>query len=296
MNIRDLEYLVAVSEHQHFGRAAEACFVSQPGLSIQLKKMSDVLGVKIFEQDKKKKLITTPAGEQIIQQARQILSQFEVLKSMAKAEQNLFERTITVGIFPTLAPYVLPVIAPLLTKKYPQLKILWQEKKTDELVLDLKEGRLDAALLADFSTPESLTSLPLFNEPFYLAVAQNHPLAKRKTIELSDLHGQELLLLEDGHCLKEQALKICHLNGASMSPEFRATSLETLRYMIAANGGITLMPHLAKKSNDSIHYIAFRKSKPERHISLFFRQFYPQPKLFEALADLIKQKMKGVLP
>ncbi|MGH8369715.1 MAG: LysR substrate-binding domain-containing protein, partial [Gammaproteobacteria bacterium] len=238
MNLRDLQYLRALAEHRHFGRAAEASFVSQPTLSTQIRKLEEELGVVLVERGPRQVLLTE-AGKAVLARAHEVLDAAEDIRQIARSLSDPGSRTVRLGIFPTLGPYLLPHVLPEVRKRFPKLELLLIEEKTEELLTRLREGRLDAAIVALPVNAEGLHSEFLFEEPFLLAVPEKHPLAKRATVTMDDLQDQDLLLLEEGHCLRDQALEVCHLGGAHERSGFRATSLETLRYMVAGGTGIT---------------------------------------------------------
>ncbi|KAB7765187.1 DNA-binding transcriptional regulator OxyR [Xanthomonas maliensis] len=293
MNLRDLKYLVALADHKHFGRAASACFVSQPTLSTQIKKLEEELGVPLVERAPRKVMLT-PAGREAAMRARGIVAEVEQMKEAARRSQDPEAGTVRLGIFPTLAPYLLPHVVPRIRARFPRLELLLVEEKSDQLLHQLREGRLDAALLALPIQDEQLHAEFLFEEPFVLAVPEAHPLAQRDSMTLDDLSDQRLLLLEDGHCLREQALDVCHLAGASEKSEFQATSLETLRQMVAANVGVTLLPLLAVKPpvarSENIRLIHFREDKqPNRRIAMVWRRSSAMTGFLEQLAQLFKE-------
>ena len=275
MNLRDLKYLIALADHKHFGRAAAACFVSQPTLSTQIKKLEDELGVSLVERAPRKVMLT-PAGRDAAERARRIVAEVEQMKEGARRSQDPEAGTVRLGIFPTLGPYLLPHVIPSIRERFPQLELLLVEEKSDVLLSRLHEGKLDAALLALPVHDDQLHSEFLFEEPFVLAVPEDHPLARRDSLSLDELSEQKLLLLEDGHCLREQALEVCRLSGANEKSEFRATSLETLRQMVAANVGMTLLPMLAVKppvaQSRNIHLLGFSDSHPSRQIAMLWRR------------------------
>ncbi len=275
MNLRDLKYLLALADHKHFGRAAAACFVSQPTLSTQIKKLEDELGVCLVERAPRKVMLT-PAGRDAAERARRIVAEVEQMREAARRSQDPEAGSVRLGLFPTLGPYLLPHVIPQLRRRFPDLELLLVEEKSDVLLSRLHEGKLDAALLALPVHDEQLHSEFLFEEPFLLAVPENHPLAQRESLSLDELSDQKLLLLEDGHCLREQALEVCRLSGANEKSEFRATSLETLRQMVAANVGMTLLPTLAIKPpvarSPSIHLLGFSDSHPSRQIAMLWRK------------------------
>lgn len=275
MNLRDLRYLVALADHRHFGRAAAACFVSQPTLSTQIRKLEDELGVALVERSPRKVMLT-PAGREAAARARRIIDEVEQMKQAARREQDPASGTIRLGVFPTLGPYLLPHAVPRLRAAFPQLELLLVEEKSDILHERLRDGRLDAALLALPLHDDQLHCQPLFEEAFVLAAPRAHPLAARTRLRLSDLDQARLLLLEDGHCLREQALDVCQLSGAHERSEFRATSLETLRQMVAANVGLTLLPALAVQppvaASPDIRLVPFEAPAPHRQIALVWRR------------------------
>jgi len=293
MNLRDLHYLVALAEHRHFGRAAEACFVSQPTLSTQIRKLEDELGVALVERTPRKVLLTD-VGREIAARARDVLNDVEQIKGIARRTLDPESGTVRLGIFPTLAPYLLPHVVPMVHKRFPRLELLLVEEKTEEVLHRLHEGRLDAGIVALPVHEDSLHAEFLFEEPFLLAVPHTHPLASQPSLKLSDLKTQSLLLLEDGHCLRDQALEVCHLAGAGEKAGFRATSLETLRQMVAANVGITLLPALAVKPpvarTPNVHLIEFRGSHPpSRRIAMLWRKSSAMTDFLGRLADVFKQ-------
>ena len=286
MNLRDLQYLVAVADQQHFGKAAQHCHVSQPTLSMQLKKLEEYLGVQLFERTNKQVMIT-PAGEEIAERARKVLQGAQEIREIAKTSQDPLAGEFRLGAFPTLAPYFLPQVAPAIARKLPKLKLLLVEEKTEQLLDKLKAGTLDAALVALPVEEEGFGSTPLFDDPFLLAVPLSHPLAKHKHVNQSDLRGEQLLLLEEGHCLRNQALEVCSLIGTSEQQDFRATSLETLRQMVVTGVGITLIPKLAMKKNDGIAYVPFAKLGVSRTIGLVWRKTSAKKSCIEAMITLM---------
>ena len=293
MNLRDLQYLVALAEHRHFGRAAEACFVSQPTLSTQIKKLEDELGVPLVERTPRKVLLTE-VGRDIAIRARDVLSGVEQIRAVARRTLDPESGTVRLGIFPTLGPYLLPHALPLVRAAFPKLELLLVEEKSENLLRLLREGRLDAGILALPLHEDSLHSEFLFEEPFLLAVSEEHPLAhKQGQLKLSDLSNQNLLLLEDGHCLRDQALEVCHMAGAGERGGFRATSLETLRQMVAANVGITLLPVTAVKPPvapvEHLHLIEFKGHPPSRRVAMVWRKSSAMDGFLRRLAEVFRQ-------
>jgi LysR family hydrogen peroxide-inducible transcriptional activator len=297
MNLRDLKYLVSLADHKHFGRAAAACYVSQPTLSTQIKKLEDELGVPLVERAPRKVMLT-PAGRDAADRARRIVAEVEQMKEAARRSQDPEVGTVRLGLFPTLGPYLLPHVVPRLRARFPHLELLLVEEKSDVLLSRLREGKLDAGLLALPVADDQLHTEFLFEEPFLLAVPESHPLAKRKSLTLAELSQHQLLLLEDGHCLREQALDVCRLSGANEKSEFRATSLETLRQMVAADVGITLLPTLAVKPPvaryENIHLLGFSDSHPSRQIAMVWRRSSAMNDFLMELAGVFRDLPPGL--
>jgi len=292
MNIRDLEYLLSVADLGHFGKAADACFVSQPALSMQIKKLEEDLGVKLLERTNKSALLTDH-GVMIAERARQILDLTKDIKDLAKSAKDAFSGEIRIGIFPTLAPYLLPVIIPKLSKTYPKLSFYLIEEKTATLIEQLRKGQLDAAFLAFPVIVKNFRSALLFEEEFLLAIPKKHPLAKSKSVSQKDLKNEKLLLLDEGHCMRDQALAVCNRIKIHENQNFRATSLETLRHMVSAGVGITLMPKLACTKSTTISYIPFSAPKSIRSIGLFWRASLARQVLLEHIVNEIKLIFKN---
>ena len=298
MNLRDLRYLVALAEHKHFGRAAEASFVSQPTLSTQIKKLEDELGVALVERTPRKVLLTE-VGREIAQRARDVLNEVDQIKAIARRTLDPESGTVRLGIFPTLGPYLLPHVIPRIRERFPRLELLLVEEKTEVILRQLREGRLDAGVLALPIHDDQLHAEFLFEEPFVLAVPEHHELAKRKGLKLDDLSDQTLLLLEDGHCLRDQALEVCQLAGASEKSGFRATSLETLRQMVAANVGITLLPALSVQppvaQSGNVRLLPFRGDAPSRRIAMIWRKSSAMSGFLKTLAGVLRDLPAGLL-
>jgi len=289
MNLRDLRYLVAVAEHKHFGRAAEACFVSQPTLSTQLKKLEEFLGVTLIERSNRQVMLS-PAGEQIVAQAQKVLREVNTLTSMAEQFRDPLGGEFRLGIIPTVAPYLLPKILQPLRKAFPNLRLQLTEAQTAQITRMLKQGDLDAILLALPLNEENINEVPLFKEPFLFAVSKHHPKAVQDKVNLKDLEDEQVLLLEDGHCLRDQALDVCSAHRAVENTNFRATSLETLRQMVAADAGITLMPQLAVQSRGgNVRYLPFSGKPPHRVIGLCWRTTSTRAPLLEEMSEMLKE-------
>lgn len=295
MNIRDLEYLVALSEHCHFRRAADACHVSQPTLSGQIRKLEDELGIMLLERTSRKVLFTQ-AGLLLVDQARTILREVKVLQEMASQQGDTMSGPLHIGLIPTVGPYLLPLIIPALRQAFPKLEMYLHEAQTNQLLAQLDSGKLDCAILALVKESESFIEFPLFDEPMTLAIYQDHPWADRESVPLSDLAGEKLLMLEDGHCLRDQAMGFCFAVGADEDTHFRATSLETLRNMVAAGSGITLLPALAvpqERARDGVVYIPCYRPEPHRTVGLVYRPGSPLRSRYEQLAEAIQKQMNG---
>lgn len=289
MNIRAIQYLVTLAEVRHFSRAAERCHVSQPTLSTQIRKLEDELGVQLVERHPRQVMLT-PVGEEVVERARTVLTEIEAMRAIARRSRDPHSGTVRIGIFPTLAPYLLPHVVPRIRRDFPRLTLRLFEEKTGDVLAMLEQGRLDAGLLALPLSQEGLHVRELFEEPFVLAMPEGHPLSARKEVSMADLEDQELLLLEDGHCLREQALEVCHLAGAHETLDFHATSMETLRQMVAANTGITLMPALAVKPpvahTDNLVTRPFSPPGPVRKIAMVWRKSSALGEFLEELADI----------
>lgn len=289
MNLRDLRYLVAVADLRSFIQAADQCFISQPTLSIQIKKMEDTLGVQIFERTNKK-VMPTEVGERIIASARRILLEVDTIEDLAEQAQDPLAGNFRLGAFPTLSTYIFPGLVPKIRQALPKLRLILIEEKTDTLIEQLKHGQLDATLLALPINDDYLETRALFEDEFYLAVANDHPMAIRASVRQSDLFGQQLLLLDEGHCLRGQALQLCQLNQAEEQQDVRATGLETLRQMVRAGTGITFMPKIAIRGpEEGIRYIPFEDPVPKRTIALVWRKTSARKELINLMSTLLVQ-------
>lgn len=293
MNLRDLKYIIAVAEMQHFGKAAESCFVSQPTLSGQVKKLEDELGIIIFERTNRSVKIT-PTGEAIVAHAHQIMEQTDAIQQLALAHQDPLNGPLRIGIIPTLSPYLMPMILLPLKDQYPQMKLILSEEITDVLLERLHNHEIDAALIATAVEEQDLDVVPLFDEPFWLAHPVEHPFYLKDKISQADLNNTELLLLAEGHCLAKQTMDICHLNDRKQQGEMadlRASSLETLLQLVAAGFGSTLVPALAMDcSSTTGSSIVVRKlgfKSAYRRVSMVFRKSYPRKQALNALSQVI---------
>ncbi len=296
MNIRDLEYLVALAEHKHFRRAADACHVSQPTLSGQIRKLEDELGIILLERTSRKVLFTQ-SGLLLVDQAKTVLREVKLLKEMASNQGKEMTGPLHVGVIPTIGPYLMPHIVPALQNAFPDLELFLYEAQTHQLLEQLETGRLDCAIVASVRETEPFIEVSLFKERMLLAVAENHPWAKEQTIPMSMLKDHEMLMLDDGHCLRNQALGYCFTAGAKENSHFQATSLETLRNMVAANAGMTLMPELAVLSEGERGGVKYLPCQPEpsRDVILVYRPGSPLRARYERIAEAITNSVKSIL-
>jgi len=294
MNLRELEYLVAVDEERHFNKAAQRCFVSQPTLSGQLKKLEDELGVLLIERNTRQ-VAMTDVGTAVAQQARQVLKEVKIIKEIALSFDDPMVGELQVGIIPTIAPYLLPLIIPRLKQNFPNLTLWLHEYQTAVLLEKLKNAELDLLILALPIDSNEFSEIDLFEENFWLAVPEHGPLSRKKTVQLEDLLAAEMLLLEEGHCLRGQALDVCFSAGAKENNNFRATSLETLRHMVAEGVGMTLLPELSvpKKQlqSDPVRYIPFSEPRPSRRVGMIFRKGSYREECYQKMAQVIKEKL-----
>lgn len=292
MNLRDLEYLQLVDKHKNFGKAAKDGNISQPALSMQISKLEKELGVIIFERNNKK-IITTNLGKELLVIAKNILAEKDRMIKTARSSIDPFAGEIRIASFPTLAPYLFPQIIPAIFKDLPKLKLYLIEEKTSEILSNLVAGQIDCALLALPIANKGLEFKKLFTDQFYLAVNKKDSLAKKKFITQEDLFDNNLLLLDEGHCLREQALEVCSIMGINENYSFRASSLETLRQMIVAEMGMTLIPQIALDSNQLIAYIPFKAKAPSREIALVYRKSSARKKCFLHIAEIINQQISA---
>ena len=294
MNTRDLEYLVCVADLGHFGKAADACFVSQPALSMQIKKLERYHGVQLLERTNKS-VSLTDIGVTIVAMARQILQQKDELREAAKASVDPLGGEIRLGIFPTLGPWLLPHIIPILSKSLPNISFYLVEEKTEVLIEQLKNGVLHAASLSLPVYEKWLTASCLFEEEFLLAVPHDHPLSIHKSIKKEEIDHGRLLLLDDGHCMKNEVMNFCSQTDHLSNHAFRATSLEVLRHMVVAGAGITLMPKLSIERCGLLSYIPFSTPKPMRSIGLVYKASTSKKILFQEIESQIIKRMRDVL-
>jgi len=301
MNLKDLKYIIAVAETRHFGKAAEQCFVSQPTLSGQIKKLEQELGVTIFERTNRSVEVTS-IGQEIIQHAYLTIEQTEAIKQLALSHQDPLAGPLRIGAIPTLSPYLMPLILMPLRRRHPQLKLVLSEETTDTLLQRLHNHEIDAALLATAIDDHDLESVPLFNEPFWLAHPRQHWFYNREEISRDDLENTDMLLLSEGHCLAKQAMDICHLAERQQQgdmADLRASSLETLLQLVGAGFGSTLVPALALRGSWTTDsgVVARKLDIPEafRQVSIVFRRSFPRQKALQAFSQIIMDNLPNTV-
>jgi LysR family transcriptional regulator, hydrogen peroxide-inducible genes activator len=302
MTLTELRYIVAVARERHFGRAAEACFVSQPTLSVAIKKLEDELNVQIFERSASE-LTITALGQTIIHQAQKVLDEAQVVRRLAQHGQDPLSGPVRLGTIYTIAPYLLPKLIARARQVLPQMPLYLQENFTTKLLELLKQGDIDAAIVADTFPQSGLEVLPLYEEGFMVAVPQGHPWQTLSIIQHDELQSQKTLLLGEGHCFRDQVLDICPDMQKNQKygeiSSFEGSSLETIRQMVAGGIGISIMPITSiaddANSHSLIRYIPFANPIPKRRVVLAWRKSYARTKAMHALADAIKSSgMAGV--
>jgi len=294
MNLKDLKYLVALADTGHFGKAAERTFVSQPTLSAQVKKLEQYLGVKLVERQPKN-LQLTEVGKQVVVRARRMLDEGEEIIALARSNTDPLAGQLKVALIPTIGPYLLPRVMRKLRKALPHLRLMLYEYQTESLLKRLRDGEIDVGILALPAPQDGLESRVLYREAFTVALPDNHPLTEKSTIKVQDLKGQTLLLLEDGHCLRDQALEVCSRIDVREAEDFRATSLETLRQMVVAGLGITLLPELAVEppfgSQRGMTIRQFSKPAPSRSVGAVWRKSSTRISAIAAVCDVVDRVM-----
>jgi LysR family hydrogen peroxide-inducible transcriptional activator len=292
LKLKDLRYLVAVADQRHFGRAAARCFVSQPTLSSQLKKLEQSLGVQLIERAPNN-VSLTPAGEAIVARARRILEATDEVVTLARSQHDPLAGRLRVALLPTIGPYLLPRVAPAVRKALPRLELHLYEYQTAPMLQKLHAGELDVGILALPVDSAGLEARELYREAFSVALPEHHPLAARHSVRVADLKGEKLLLLEEGHCLRDQALEVCSRAGVHEQQDFRATSLETLRQMVASGAGITLLPELAGRgayrNARGLVLRPFAKPAPVRQVGALWRKSSARRGAIDALCRVISE-------
>jgi LysR family transcriptional regulator, hydrogen peroxide-inducible genes activator len=292
LKLKDLRYLVAVADLRHFGRAAARCFVSQPTLSAQLKKLEQSLGVQLIERAPNNVSLTA-AGEEVVARARRILEASDEVVALARSQRDPLAGRLRLALLPTIGPYLLPQIAPLIRRSLSRLQLQLYEYQTAPMLEKLHAGELDVGILALPVELEGLESRELYREAFLVALPERHRLAARDALRATDLKGETLLLLEEGHCLRDQALEVCSRAGTREEQDFRATSLETLRQMVATGAGVTLLPEFsargAYRSARGVVLRPFAKPVPVRHIGAVWRRSTARRAAIDAVTRLISE-------
>lgn len=297
MNFRDLKYLITLEQLRHFRKAADQCFVSQPTLSGQIKKLEDELGIQLVERSSRK-VIFTNAGLDVVAKAKTILLEKSALEDIAISHMSPMKGALHIGLIPTVAPYLLPVIISTVKETFPDLVLYLYENKTSILLKQLDEGQLDCIILPILPEMKTQKQYHLYTEPLELAIPDSHAWHNKKSISINKLQGQNLLMLEGGHCLRDQAMGYCFAAGAVEDNSFKATSLETLRHMVSANSGLTVFPKLAvpaSRQQNGVTYLPFSPPEPTREIALLCRENNARNECFKQLSALISKTVMNII-
>ncbi len=304
MTLTELKYVVAVAREKHFGKAAEACFVSQPTLSVAIKKLEDELEVRLFERNANE-VTVTPIGSEVVRQAQSVLEQAANVKEIARRGKDPLAGPLRLGVIYTIAPYLLPALVRQCIDRTPQMPLLLQENFTVKLLEMLRMGEIDCAILAEPFPDSGLVVVPLYDEPFMAAVPSHHSLAQQDTVTTEQLKDETLLLLGTGHCFRDHVLEVCpefarlSSSAEGIRKSFEGSSLETIKYMVAAGMGVTLVPRLSvprsafdardvqrqRRSHDDIYvkYLPFRDEAPSRRVALVWRRSFTREAAIDAL-------------
>jgi LysR family hydrogen peroxide-inducible transcriptional activator len=283
MNLKDLEYVKAIAHYRHFRKAADACFVSQPTLSGQIKKLEQELGVTLFDRSTKQVTLTTQ-GKRLLTQIEIILEQTQILKELAATSNQPLQGKLTIGIIPTIAPYLLPTLLTSMKEAFINSRFSFIEMQTTAMLDALNNGDLDFAILADVPELKSYHTVNLYKEDFLVAVSTDNALSKHKKVALSDLHGFNLLMLSDGHCFKDQAQQFCFAAGVNVSNQYQGNSLETLLALVAMDDGVTFVPKLACTERVGIDYMPIFPNQ-QRNVVFACRKYYPHLSGVEQLGE-----------
>lgn len=305
MTLTELRYLVALAQQRHFGRAAEQCFVSQPTLSVAIKKLEDELGVQLFER-RKLEATLTPVGQRIVEQAQRVLAEADTLKQLAEVGRDQLQGPLRLGAIYTIGPYLFPHLIPVLHERAPHMPLVIEENYTARLSERLRQGDIDAALIAlPFEEP-GLVTLPLYDEPFVALIPSSHPWNARNKIDVADLAQETLLMLGSGHCFRTQVLEACpaceqRLAQPALAQTVEGTSLETIRHMVASGMGITVLPVTAagaeRYAQRLVSIRRFIPPEPHRRVALAWRVSFPRPRAIETLRQAILDSgLSGILP
>ena len=295
MTLTELKYIVAVSQKNHFGKAAQACFVSQPTLSIAIKKLEEELGVRLFERSSKNEIRITEIGQQIIDQAYIVLQQSQILGEIAQQGKDPLSGQFRLGVIYTIGPYLLPNLIPKLSENAPNLRLIIEENFTANLFQSLKQGTLDAIIISYPFEEPGIETEPLYQEPFIVALPKNHDWQDRDAIPTEDLASQDLMLLGSGHCFRDQVVEACPncMSGNSeLTRTFEGSSLETIRHMVAAGTGITVLPRTSivnSRQNDAMIDIKpFESPSPSRTVAIAWRKHYPRKEAIVTIREAIQ--------
>ncbi|GIZ52949.1 hydrogen peroxide-inducible genes activator [Noviherbaspirillum aridicola] len=296
MTLTELKYIVAVAREKHFGHAAEACFVAQPTLSVAIKKLEDELGVSIFERGGSE-VSVTPIGAQIVAQAERVLEQTAAIKEIAKQNKDPLAGPLRLGVIYTVAPYLLPPLVKTMIERVPQMPLVLQENFTARLIELLRQGELDAAIMALPFPEQGLSVAPLYDEPFVVALPKNHPWASRKAIDAEELKSETMLLLGNGHCFRDQVLEVCpemarySTSGDGIARTFEGSSLETIRHMVASGIGITVLPCASvpesEQPDSMLRYIPFTAPGPSRRVVIAWRKSFTRAAAIHAVREAV---------
>ncbi|MGZ3254773.1 MAG: hydrogen peroxide-inducible genes activator [Burkholderiaceae bacterium] len=296
MTLTELKYIVAVSRHKHFGHAAKACYVAQPTLSVAIKKLEDELGVIIFERGGTE-ISMTPLGAQIVAQAERALEQTAAIKEIAKKNKDPLTGPFRLGIIYTIGPYLLPPLVKTMIEQVPQMSLVLQENFTVRLIELLRQGELDAAIMALPFPEHSLMVQPLYDEPFVVALPKHHAWAKRADITSQELKSETMLLLGNGHCFRDQVLEVCpemsrfSTTGDGIARTFEGSSLETIRHMVASGIGITVLPQASvpdmQAKDGLLRYLPFAQPAPSRRVVIAWRKSFTRHAAIEAVRQAV---------
>ena len=302
MTLTELRYIVAVAREKHFGRAAEACFVSQPTLSVSIKKLEEELDVRIFERGANE-VSVTPLGEEIVRQAQSVIEQAAGIREIAKRKKDPLTGALRLGVIYTIGPYLLPDLVRQVIERVPQMPLMLQENFTAKLLEMLRIGELDCAIMAEPFPDTGLAEAKLYDEPFMVALPNTHRLARRKSISAEKLKEEKMLLLGTGHCFRDHVLEVCpeyarfSSDAEGMRKTFEGSSLETIKYMVASGMGVTVVPQLSVPAEPQSHvvYVPFTKPVPTRRVVLAWRRSFTRYEAIAALRNAIYAcPLKGV--
>lgn len=290
MTLTELRYIVALSRERHFGHAAESCFVSQPTLSVAIRKLEEELGVRLFERGSNE-VSVTPVGARVVEQAQRVLEEAQVIHEIAAHGKDPLAGPLRVGVIYTIGPYLLPALVPAMIARAPRMPLLLQENFTVKLLELLRQGEIDVAILAEPFPDTGLVTQALYDEPFVVAVPRDHPWRSREAVESMELKQQMMLLLGIGHCFRDQVLEVCpelsrySQARAGIQKTFEGSSLETIRHMVASGVGITVLPASATvgRADPLLAYLPFVEPAPTRRVVLAWRKSYPRIEALEAL-------------